>query len=132
MDKSYAAQVSERFIAFGQRKFGSEFGWKSKFADALGMKPQALQSYFDGTRIPGFTVLARLQKLGCSSDWLLYGEMKEYKIKGENEELATLREEVLRLKHVDEENARLKRVLAPEIVQTVLSGVRYPRRKRKI
>jgi SOS-response transcriptional repressor LexA len=74
MVKTYAEQVAERLVAFGNQRFGKKYGWKTKFANALQMKPQGLQPYLDGIRIPGNTILARLNNIGCSSDWLLYGK----------------------------------------------------------
>jgi hypothetical protein len=41
------------------------------------MSPQGLQPYLRDEKLPGNKILARLNKLGCSSDWLLYGETKE-------------------------------------------------------
>ena len=77
MKNTYNQEVSERLVSFGQALFGSEFGWQTKFAKALDMSPQGLQPYLNAVRLPGNTILARLNKLGCSSDWLLYGETKE-------------------------------------------------------
>lgn len=77
MAKTYAEQVAERLVAFGSQQFGDKYGWKTKFATALDMKPQGLKPYLDGIRVPGNTILARLKNLGCSSDWLLYGKGQE-------------------------------------------------------
>ena len=77
MKKTYNQEVSERLVIFGQRIYGSEYGWQTQFATALTMKPQGLHPYLRGERLPDNTLLARLNKLGCSSDWLLYGETND-------------------------------------------------------
>ena len=74
---TYNMEVSERLVAFGQRLYGTEYGWQTKFANALTMRPQVLHPYLKGDRLPGNTLLARLNKLGCSSDWLLYGDKND-------------------------------------------------------
>jgi transcriptional regulator with XRE-family HTH domain len=39
----------------------------------MGMRPQTLTKYLNGTRIPGNTVKQRLQDIGCDIDWLMTG-----------------------------------------------------------
>jgi transcriptional regulator with XRE-family HTH domain len=74
MLKTYQQQVSERLEIFGKHVCGQKYGWKSAFARQLGISPSALGTYLSGTIFPGYQILARLYKLGCSSDWLLYGK----------------------------------------------------------
>lgn len=45
-----------------------------EFAHKLSIKPQALQKYIKGQRLPMPDLLSRLYKLGCNINWLLSGE----------------------------------------------------------
>ncbi len=47
----------------------------SKFAAALEMKPQALQSYLGGGSKPGNKMQGKLRDLGCDIDWLMTGKI---------------------------------------------------------
>jgi transcriptional regulator with XRE-family HTH domain len=78
--KTYQQQVAGRLEKFGQHLCGNEYGWKSAFARKLDISPSALGTYLGGTIFPGYQLLARLYKLGCSSDWLLYGKSIETKL----------------------------------------------------
>ncbi len=44
------------------------------FASKLGMKPQTLQKYIKGQRLPLPDILNKINKLGCNINWLLNGE----------------------------------------------------------
>lgn len=44
------------------------------FAAKLGMKPQTLQKYLKGHRLPLPDILHRISSLGCNINWLLNGE----------------------------------------------------------
>lgn len=72
--KTYQEDVAERLELFGKSICGDKYGWKSAFARKLEISPSALGTYLGGTIFPGYQILARLYKLGCSSDWLLYGK----------------------------------------------------------
>jgi len=63
--------VSKRLKDFGLKNFKSI----AELARQMGMKPQALQSYVDGTSIPGGHILAKLKELGCDINWLLSEEI---------------------------------------------------------
>ncbi|MBM4158345.1 MAG: LexA family transcriptional regulator [Ignavibacteria bacterium] len=52
------------------------------FASKLGMKPQALQKYVKGQRLPLPDILNKINKLGCNINWLLNGEGEMLKISG--------------------------------------------------
>lgn len=79
-------QVAERLVQFGQSKFGTKHGWKTKFAAALDMKLDSLNPYLNGDRLPGNVLLARLRnQLDAPNDWIMYGEKK-----GKDEELNTV------------------------------------------
>lgn len=57
--------VDELFSPSKLREFGSaRFGTMKAFADALGMKPPALQGYLNGSRTPGRSVIGKLHRLG--------------------------------------------------------------------
>ena len=75
--KTYLEEVSKRLIIIGQRQCGTEFGWQTDFAKRLGMTLPGLHPYLTGKRIPGNTLLARLNELGVSSDLILYGETED-------------------------------------------------------
>lgn len=61
------AVISKRLKEFGLKNFKSI----AELARQMGMKPQALQSYVDGTSVPGGHILAKLKELGCDINWLL-------------------------------------------------------------
>jgi SOS-response transcriptional repressor LexA len=63
-------EVGSRLREFGESNFKS----LSKLAERLGMKPQSLQKYLNGTSIPGGEIIARLIDLGCDINWLFYGD----------------------------------------------------------
>jgi phage repressor protein C with HTH and peptisase S24 domain len=44
------------------------------FASKLGMKPQTLQKYIRGQRLPLPDILNKISNLGCNINWLLNGE----------------------------------------------------------
>ena len=44
------------------------------FADKLEMKPQSLQKYLKGQRLPLPEILSKISSLGCNLNWLLNGE----------------------------------------------------------
>ncbi len=57
--------VDELFSPGKLRQFGAtRFGSMKAFAEALGMKPPALQGYLNGSRTPGRSVIGKLHKLG--------------------------------------------------------------------
>jgi transcriptional regulator with XRE-family HTH domain len=47
---------------------------QAEFARTLGMKPQMLQKYLSGERLPLPGLLDKLNKLGCNINWLINGE----------------------------------------------------------
>lgn len=49
-------------------------GTMKDFAEALQMKPPALQSYLNGRSKPGFPIMNRLLSLGCNLNWLMSGD----------------------------------------------------------
>lgn len=76
--KTYVQTVADRLNEFGQKRHGNKYGWKSAFARELDIPLDGLSNYLNGRRLPGYTTLARLYAIGCSSDWLLYGD--DYKL----------------------------------------------------
>lgn len=57
------------------RYFGvAVFGRVKEFAQAMEMAPPNLHKYMNDEREPGIGFLYKLQKLGCSIDWLISGE----------------------------------------------------------
>jgi len=66
-------EVILRFVAFGNRLVGSSYGWKKKYADALKMTPQQLNSILAEDAPVGASIRERLQELGCDIDWLMTG-----------------------------------------------------------
>ena len=51
------------------------------FAEKLGMKPQSLQKYIKGQRLPLPDILDKINGLGCNINWLLNGEGEMLKSK---------------------------------------------------
>ncbi|HTP80014.1 MAG TPA: helix-turn-helix transcriptional regulator [Bacteroidota bacterium] len=66
--------IGERLKAFGQSKFGEHHGWKTRFAEALGISAQHLERYLSGATDPGKKMYVRLIGLGCDVRWLLTGQ----------------------------------------------------------
>ena len=50
------------------------FKTQTEFASKLGIKPQALQKYLNGERLPMPELLNKLSSLGCNIDWLISGD----------------------------------------------------------
>lgn len=67
------AQIT-RLLKVGQDKFGAEFGWKAKFARALGMTPQQLNDYFSGRISIGTEMQERLRKIEVDVEWVMTGK----------------------------------------------------------
>lgn len=59
------------------KEFGLEhFPTLTDFAREIGMSMQSLSMYIHNKREPGTGILRRLEKLGCSIDWLITGKEK--------------------------------------------------------
>ena len=67
MEKS---DFGKRLLKFCKYTFQTQV----EFARKLNIKPQALQKYIKGYRLPLPDFLNRLYKLGCNINWLLSGE----------------------------------------------------------
>jgi hypothetical protein len=65
--------IIKRFLEFGQLKFGAEHGWKSKYAQALNIRPQAIDTIILRESI-GAILQNRLRELGCDIEWLMTGK----------------------------------------------------------
>jgi transcriptional regulator with XRE-family HTH domain len=81
-------EITARLIEFGKSKFGGDFGWKAKFARALGMTLQGLNPYLQGSSIPGNKLQTRLRELGCDIEWLMTGKTSYGKNPGTQSRLA--------------------------------------------
>lgn len=68
-----ASSIADRLTSFGQSKFGSEHGWKARFAAGLGISTQHLNRYLSGSSEPGKKMFLRLIEMGCDVHWLLTG-----------------------------------------------------------
>ncbi len=66
--------VIDRFIEFGQQLFGSEHGWKSRYAEALKISDKQLSNILSQRSPVGPAIRERLRFLGCDIDWLLTGK----------------------------------------------------------
>ncbi len=71
--------VGDKIRLFGKTKFGSI----KNFSEKMEMHPSNLQVYMKNISSPGFPILCKLSKLGCSIDWLLDDDVKEGDIKKE-------------------------------------------------
>lgn len=76
--KDKKAQI-ERLLKIGQDRFGSKFGWKAKFARALGMTPQQLNDYLSGRISIGTEMQTRLRGFGADIEWLMTGKDSQLK-----------------------------------------------------
>jgi transcriptional regulator with XRE-family HTH domain len=66
--------MDESTIESRMRDFGTlACGSLKEFAEALQMKPPALQSYLSGRSKPGYPIMQRLHLLGCNLNWLISG-----------------------------------------------------------
>lgn len=83
--------IAERLKEFGQSKFGSEHGWKKRFAEALGITTQHLDRYLSAGSEPGNKMYIRLVQLGGDIHWLLTGEQAK-----EQEQISEREKELLR------------------------------------
>lgn len=80
-----ASSIADRLASFGQSKFGSEHGWKARFALALGISTQHLNRYLSGSSEPGKKMFLRLIELGCDVHWLLTGSEHSRELLSERE-----------------------------------------------
>lgn len=79
---SNKVEIGNRLREFGLSKFGK----LSALATLLDMSPQSLQSYLSGRSLPGASIISKLKKLGCDTDWLLLNkEETELEKKSEKE-----------------------------------------------
>jgi transcriptional regulator with XRE-family HTH domain len=67
--------ILNRLIAFGQSRVGDNWGWKSRFAQLVGISNQHLNHILSGRQKIGPAILERLRRIGCDIDWLLTGEI---------------------------------------------------------
>jgi transcriptional regulator with XRE-family HTH domain len=70
---SIEQEIGRRLRDFGEREYKS----MAKFAKALGMKPQNLNAYLAGKRIPGNKLENKLRDMGCDIIWLQHGVHKD-------------------------------------------------------
>ncbi len=64
--------IGQRIKEFGLENYPS----LTEFAGEMGMSLASLSQYFSGKREPGLKIFLRIEKLGCSMDWLLTGKIK--------------------------------------------------------
>ena len=65
--------IPQRLCQFGIDLFGDKRGWKTRFAEALGISTGAMQMYLTGQRRPGNELHEKLRILGCDIEWLMTG-----------------------------------------------------------
>jgi transcriptional regulator with XRE-family HTH domain len=73
-------EIGQRLREFGEQRYNS----MAEFAKALGVKPQNLNAYLSGKRMPGNKLENKLRDLGCDIIWLQHGinrELLEHKFK---------------------------------------------------
>jgi transcriptional regulator with XRE-family HTH domain len=73
-------EIGNRIKEFALANFDS----LTEFSCEMGMQLQAIYPYINGTSLPGTKILLRMQKIGCSIDWLLSGEKSKSEITIEN------------------------------------------------
>jgi phage repressor protein C with HTH and peptisase S24 domain len=69
-------EIAERLIEFGQSLFGSKHGWKTRFAEYLGMDIQGLNPYLKGQK-PGNFIQDRLRSVNAPVEWIMTGEKQD-------------------------------------------------------
>jgi|SRR3989339_943042 len=118
------AQIASRFKEFGQARFGTAWGWMTRYAEALEMDPGALRNYLVGDRVPGNKMQAKLRELGCDLKWLMTGEKEEKPTLSADDQqmLELLRDRGIRtaadLDQCISDREKLKRALGPVAYQT--------------
>jgi SOS-response transcriptional repressor LexA len=75
--ESEKAAFAWRFAEFGHARFGEDFEWKDRYAEALGVTPATLKLYLAGEEKPPLSVQKKLRNLGCDVEWLLSGRIRE-------------------------------------------------------
>lgn len=73
-------EIGVRIKEFAISKFGS----LSEFCKQMEISLQGIYPYLKGTSLPGAMFLIKMQKLGCSIDWLLSGEKSKSEMTVEN------------------------------------------------
>lgn len=63
-------EIGIRIKEFALSKCGS----LTEFCEKMEIKLQAIYPYINGKSLPGAQFLLKMQKMGCSIDWLLSGE----------------------------------------------------------
>ncbi|MGD0591056.1 MAG: helix-turn-helix transcriptional regulator [Bacteroidota bacterium] len=66
-------EIGQRLREFGERRSGS----MAAFARELGIRPQNLNAYLSGKRIPGNKLEEKLRGMKCDMIWLQYGKSRE-------------------------------------------------------
>jgi len=69
--------IGTRFEEFLKSKYGSNRGWLTLSANALGMDSSGVKRYIQNVSTPGSVVQAKLRALGCDIEWLMTGNKKE-------------------------------------------------------
>jgi len=104
--------------------FDEHYKSVNEFAEALNVSQPHASMLLNGAAGIGPKTQDKLRELKCDIDWLMTGKTKsEYKQQEENSELLLLREQVATL---SAENEKLKSILSPEIVKTIL----YPTKRK--
>jgi len=76
--KLYKEEILQRFIEFGQSKFGTDHGWQKKYAEALEMKQQQMSDILSMRSPIGAKIREKMQTLlGCDPMWLINGRTTE-------------------------------------------------------
>lgn len=99
-EKSIGKRLSEEIL----KRYRS----KRQFASIVGLQPQALNNYLNGTILPGRVMLEKFKKAGLDVNYILYGEKEEEA----SEHLASDEEQRREIEHLRGEIEKLKHELA--------------------
>lgn len=72
-----AGTVVDRLIQEAHRLIGSDWGWKTRLAEKLGIRPQELHRILSGKYGLGAKMQARLREVGADVDWIMTGRGKD-------------------------------------------------------
>lgn len=111
------------------REFANDnFGSISELAKKLQIKPQSLQKYLTGDRLPGAEMIIKLIKLGCDANWLLTGKEVDKKYF----EMTKLKNDLHKIKNENDFLTKKMKDLTIDFANLSKSILKFEKRINKI
>jgi len=72
-------ELRQKFIEFGQRRFGKSRGWMTRYAKALGIQLSQVSSYAKGRIAVGAGLREKMREIGADPDGRMTGKASSLK-----------------------------------------------------